>query len=1128
MSDIRGERVDFRREDIVALHALPSAQAHDPVIVHTPRPGGAWRLCGRILLCCSLLVFIAVASLIAIIESGIVDGPLNARARTALNTALGQDYSADVESTVIRLTGGGALALKARGVTLKERGSGRHLAKLGAISIALDPFALATGRINVSRLEAEGGELDTGLLPRGEPIDLTAIRIADVGTALEELFAQGDRMSRLTAGRSTQTVVLSDFSLTVSGTRGRAVPVEIKTLQFSHDPDSSMRVEGTIAVDGIESQLTAKALGDRGRIAAFEAGLDALPLSPFLHRGKSGNEEAFGIEATANVTLKAARAADGTKPALTAAVKTSRGSFHAGGLASKLNSAELNVSYDFERASVEILSSMVRIGRSSFPFTGALIDLDKIAGADRKGFAVDLLFKNASSDPEDMQAPPLAFDAKASGRFESDTHRLIFDQLAISSPLGSMAGSLSVAFGKTSPRISFAAVSDRMHSSAVKQLWPWWLAKGARRWALGNLFGGMVSDARIEVSIPEGRIASSGGELRLNEKELNINFAVDETRINIAGEIPPLRDTAGRFSLSGERMSVVVEKGAAFFPSGRSVALNGGDFIIADVYKKPLMAEMKIKVAGEADAIAELVRYKPIEALQKTPFTPEDFTGPMTALVGARFGLISDQKPPRPLWQVEMELEDVTIKRPVAGRSIADLDGTMRIDNERAVLQANALIDGAKMRVALTEPVGTSANVARTREISGTLDDAARAKIAPALSGIVSGPVGIDVSLAEDGSQSVKVDLGKAVLSLPWIGWSKGSGIPAKAQFTIRAAGGITEINDLRLTGEGFGGNGELRVDESGLAAARLSGVRLASGDDFSVTVGRSKGGYSVNLTGTAADIRPALARVKGGASSKDGGNVKIKARLDRVTGFNGEVLSNVDLTYSSRGQQIDDVNLSAITASGQAVVARLVKAGADNTLELTTSDAGAFARFIDIYRNMRGGLLNLRLRDRGANSWRGTVDIRKFSLVGEQRLQSMVSTRAGQDGRSLNEAVRRDIDVSTAQFERGFAQLLLDQGAIRVGSGVVRGVDVGATFQGTVRDANGRMDMTGTFMPAYGLNRLFGELPLIGVLLGNGRDRGLLGITFKLAGPFSQPSLTINPLSIIAPGVFRNIFEFQ
>ena len=33
--------------------------------------------------------------------------------------------------------------------------------------------------------------------------------------------------------------------------------------------------------------------------------------------------------------------------------------------------------------------------------------------------------------------------------------------------------------------------------------------------------------------------------------------------------------------------------------------------------------------------------------------------------------------------------------------------------------------------------------------------------------------------------------------------------------------------------------------------------------------------------------------------------------------------------------------------------------------------------------------------------------------------------------------------------------------------------------------------------MPAYGLNRLFAELPIIGILLGNGNDRGLIGITW-------------------------------
>jgi hypothetical protein len=56
----------------------------------------------------------------------------------------------------------------------------------------------------------------------------------------------------------------------------------------------------------------------------------------------------------------------------------------------------------------------------------------------------------------------------------------------------------------------------------------------------------------------------------------------------------------------------------------------------------------------------------------------------------------------------------------------------------------------------------------------------------------------------------------------------------------------------------------------------------------------------------------------------------------------------------------------------------------------------------------------------------------------------------------------------------------------------------------------------------------LFAELPIIGIILGNGRDRGLIGVTFKLEGKAAKPQLQINPLSVIAPGIFRSIFEFQ
>jgi hypothetical protein len=50
----------------------------------------------------------------------------------------------------------------------------------------------------------------------------------------------------------------------------------------------------------------------------------------------------------------------------------------------------------------------------------------------------------------------------------------------------------------------------------------------------------------------------------------------------------------------------------------------------------------------------------------------------------------------------------------------------------------------------------------------------------------------------------------------------------------------------------------------------------------------------------------------------------------------------------------------------------------------------------------------------------------------------------------------------------------------------------------------------------------------VLGLLLGNGRDRGLIGITYKLQGPIKQPQIIVNPISVIAPGIFRSIFEFQ
>jgi hypothetical protein len=176
----------------------------------------------------------------------------------------------------------------------------------------------------------------------------------------------------------------------------------------------------------------------------------------------------------------------------------------------------------------------------------------------------------------------------------------------------------------------------------------------------------------------------------------------------------------------------------------------------------------------------------------------------------------------------------------------------------------------------------------------------------------------------------------------------------------------------------------------------------------------------------------------------------------------------------------------------------------------------------------MEGGSITLALTGAGDGPMKGKVDTSNFFIVNEPKLASIVSTTPAGDNRSLNQAVKGNLDTSRVKFERGYAEIEKGSGYLKLANGVLRGPRIGTTFQGILYDQNNNMDMTGTFMPVYGLNRIFGELPIVGALLGNGRDRGLIGVTYRLRGNANKPVLDVNPLSVIAPGIFRSIFEYR
>ena len=1135
---IRGEKVKFRKKDLVALDQMPSSQVDDPLILNSPRRsrrrgGHVWHATR---ITCVFAIFLALiaGAIVASIESGIFDEPLSMKAQAALDNAIGPRYKAEVGSTVLRFTSDFQLALEASDVNVVDQQTGKHLSTMGAVRMVLDPFALVQGRIAIATVRAKGIALDTALLPQSEPIDIAKLRVDAIPAALESAYANLDLLQHFVERGGTDAVEISGLAVKLARQDGSApISLVVDQLGFSRPTPDTLRLKGQVSIDGSIASLDINATQQAGRPSSMTAVITHLDLTPLTLAYDSLGQPRQGINGFADVSLASTRAGENGAATLTGAIKVKPSTLYMDRDKQEISDADVNLSFNSDRNALQIDRSVATFQATVVPFSGSVIDLDRLDPAAEKGFGVEFQIKDATAATAAAGEPPLNFDGQAKGRYITASKELQFDSIGIITPMGSLFGSLHLRVAPGSPEISFGARAERLQTSAVKQLWPFWMSPKARTWVQANLFGGSMSNATISLFIPEGRLAQAAatGNLRLDEKELHLAFDIDGSRLNVPGDIPPIRDMTGHFDLLGPTISVDIAKGTSYFPSGRQVAVGPSTFSIPAVYDKPLMAQMKLALSGPGDAVGELLTFKPLSVLQRTEFKPADFNGKVDASIDATLGLINDQNPPPPVWKAQMQLHKVDVLKAFDGRKISNIDGKIDADPQRVHLDAQAQIDGVPAKIDMVEPTEKGSQVKRERVIDVTLSNQQRETILPGLSDFVDGPLKVELTRIDDNRQNVEIDLTKAALTVPWIGWSKGSGIGANAEFEASGPEDQLSLKNFTLKGDGFGAAGSIQVSKGGLTSADFSNIRLSAVDDFALSIKRTRGAFDVRVDGDAADIRPILARLKApakaGADSGDKTTATIRAKLDKIIGFNDETIKNVSLVYALSNGKATQADFSGVTRTGQAVVTEMTKGGQSGTFHVTSSDAGSVARFVDIYGHLRGGLLNLNLRADGDDSWEGSIDIRRFSIVNEKKLQSIVSTPTGRNGESLSAAVKHDIDASAQNFQRGFAHLSIRKGVVSVENGVVRGDQVGATFQGTIKDADGNTDMTGTFMPAYGLNRLFAEVPIVGFILGNGSDRGLIGITFKLTGAFDSPNLVINPLSVIAPGIFRQIFEF-
>lgn len=1136
----RHEKIRFRREDIADLNALPSAAELHPDLAYRPLLPRLVRASFRFVAGLALACVVLLGAAYAFASWTLGSAGMRQEAEKAIEAAAGSGVQASIGPARLRLGLSDLLAVEIDGVSLRNRATGDVVVEAGSVRLGLGVTPLLSGRLQLKSARLTDARILPAAMPAGDKSDwLAPFRdprgLVDSGKVAEAAFkglhAAFDKVRSGTARRialdnveivlpqagEVHTVKVADASMT------EAEPGRLTFLADLSLDDRPITLEGEAVREGVSGRI--ETLSIVATVAAGEA-------EPTAVVEVASEVPAGSRLGAAEFRIGGVEGAAGQPSTLSIAFTAKDSQIDLGARGVLAGEVGIMASISTAADTVEIERLAVRTGRSAFAFNGAVGPMPASEPGSAPLYRYEFISNETLLAPLDSPEPGLRFATRIAGTYNAASRTLKADNIGIRTGAGNAVGSATLEFvpGKT-PGMALAFAVNDMPVAQVKQLWPWFSARGARNWVLGKFFGGTVTEGRIQFNFPPGRW---GKPLPMAPEEISGRFDVSGSRFDTAGLIPPVRDAVGTVEFRGVDVDIALKSGTVYLPSGRTVAASNGIMRITKANVPPVIGDLDMDVSGDADAVTELASYEPINAMRHIGLAADDFSGKVSGHVKADIPLQRGIDSATLDWLVKLKYENLAVAKPLDGQVVTDAAGTISVDPLKAVIDAKGKLNGIPAEIAMIQPL-KPAGPERQRKVALIIDDKTREAVLPALSTMVSGTMKVAVDSPAAGVRDIEADLTAAKLDIPWAGWSKGSGIAAKATFSMKSSGNTTTLSDFELSGKSFSISGDVTLAGGSLSAARFDSVKLNRDDEVAVSVKRTgRGGYTVDVSGASLDARSLVKQFTAGADAAAkstgtaGTSVAVTGNVKAVSGFGGERLSNVKLDYAGAGARVDNLQISATAQSGAPISISNTTEGDRRSLQVKSTDAGAVLRFLDIYEHMQGGGLNIALTGTGDGPLKGQVDARNFHVVNEPKLASIVSTAPAGGDRSLNQAVRRDIDTSRVQFERGFVNIEKGPGYLKVSDGVLRGPLIGSTFQGTLYDKAGNMAMTGTFMPAYGLNRIFGELPLIGVILGNGNDRGLIGVTYKLSGDVKSPTLHVNPLSAIAPGIFRTIFEYQ
>ncbi|AKO96605.1 Large exoproteins involved in heme utilization or adhesion [Marinovum algicola DG 898] len=661
--------------------------------------------------------------------------------------------------------------------------------------------------------------------------------------------------------------------------------------------------------------------------------------------------------------------------------------------------------------------------------------------------------------------------------------------------------------------ISVMGQLDEIAPDRLLGLWPAGFKPKTRDWVATNVLDGRLRNMAVRLrAYPDGAAP-----------DLFVSAEVAEARVRFMKTLPPVTDASGLLQFENNRLAVSVDSGTLTAKEGGALDVAGTVFTIPDVRVRRGPAQVQLKAAGPVHAALWVLNQEPMRALDKAGRPVDLAHGRVQASGQIDFPLKKKPAPGEVSFAVAGRGFGVSSRQIVPGKPLAAKALSFTASNRHLRIEGAGTLAGVPFDGSWETGLGPGAAEAGSQVVADvtlsqeTLDTFNITLPPGSVSGQGQGRLELALAKGRPPEFSLTSDLAGLGLRLDAIGWSMG-----QARTGTLAIDGVlgkpVRVDSLALSGPGLDLEGRLTLRESGgLQSLAITRLRAGSWLDAPVTLtGRGRGSApAVQVSGGRIDMRNApftSTSGSGGGTSVRGGAVPGPLTLapDRLQLTDGIVLTDFRGDFALSGGMKG--NFTARLNGGVPVRGSVSPTGKGSRFVIKSEDAGAVLRDAGLLKNMHGGTFHLKLLPTGAaGTFDGELDIRDTRIRNAPVMADLLNAisviglleQLGGQGISFPEV--------EARFRLTPKQVILTRSS-------AVGPSMGISLDGYYDLASQTMDMQGVLSPIYVVN-------FVGQLFSR-KGEGLFGFNFNLRGKASAPKITVNPLSALTPGMFREIFR--